>query len=172
MNQAAELIKQQISMSDIFRQYGFQVRRGGFILCPFHSEDTPSLKTYANDTRWKCFGCGRGGTAIDFVMNLFNLSLSQAIVRIDNDFRLGITNQKADSRQIQRLYAERAAKEKEKKEQQARYNHLLKRFSIIDKFLTFNEPTQDTAGEIGALMGERDAIWYQLRAMESEADRR
>jgi Bifunctional DNA primase/polymerase, N-terminal/CHC2 zinc finger len=38
----------------------------GNILCPFHQEVEPSLHCYEGDRGWYCFGCGRGGTIIDF----------------------------------------------------------------------------------------------------------
>ena len=38
----------------------------GFALCPFHSERTPSFKIFNN--LWYCFGEGRGGDTIKFVM--------------------------------------------------------------------------------------------------------
>lgn len=39
------------------------------ILCPHHSERTPSCVLFPNGG-WKCFGCGSHGNTIDFVMSL------------------------------------------------------------------------------------------------------
>ena len=100
-------IKESINMRDVFHKYGFEVNRGGFIICPFHEEKTASLKAYAEGARWKCFGCGEGGDVISFVMKLFRLNFSQACVRIGNDF--GITN----SWEPQKLKSERIRFEKE-----------------------------------------------------------
>lgn len=69
MGRAVDIIKGSLTMRDIFAKYGFEQNRAGFIVCPFHSEKTASLGTYANDKRWKCFGCGAGGDVISFVMN-------------------------------------------------------------------------------------------------------
>lgn len=68
--------------------YGFTPNRSGFICCPFHGERTPSLKLY--DNRWYCFGCNQGGTVIDFVMKLFNLSPLNAIRKMNVDFNLAL----------------------------------------------------------------------------------
>ena len=69
--QAAEVIKDTVSMRDVAGMLGFTPGRGGFMVCPFHGDHDASLKIY--DTKgghsgWHCFGCGRGGSVIDFVM--------------------------------------------------------------------------------------------------------
>ena len=86
MGRAVDIIKGSLTMRDIFAKYGFEQNRAGFIVCPFHSEKTASLGTYANDKRWKCFGCGAGGDVISFVMKLFGLNFSQAVIRLGADF--------------------------------------------------------------------------------------
>jgi len=65
MNTAVEIIKQTLSMHEVVEHYGFTQNRAGFISCPFHSEKTASLKIF-KDGGWKCFGCGRGNSVIDF----------------------------------------------------------------------------------------------------------
>lgn len=97
MGRAVDIIKGSLTMRDIFAKYGFEQNRAGFIVCPFHSEKTASLGTYANDKRWKCFGCGAGGDVISFVMKLFGLNFSQAVIRLGADF--GFTDdEKTDTR--------------------------------------------------------------------------
>uniref|UniRef100_UPI00386535E3 CHC2 zinc finger domain-containing protein n=1 Tax=Ruminococcus sp. TaxID=41978 RepID=UPI00386535E3 len=71
--------------------YGFQPNRAGFITCPFHSEKTASLKIYANGRRFKCFGCGEGGSVIDFVMKIENLPFKGAIIKLNDVFNLGLS---------------------------------------------------------------------------------
>lgn len=48
-------------------------------LCPFHEERTPSFHIYSEQNRFKCFGCGRGGDAINFIQEFHNLSFRDAI---------------------------------------------------------------------------------------------
>ena len=48
-------------------------------LCPFHSEKTPSFSVSADKQIFKCFGCGKGGGAINFVMELDNLPFRDAV---------------------------------------------------------------------------------------------
>ena len=53
---------------------GREVGRDGKIPCPFHDDRTPSLHVFAEPERgWTCFGCRRGGTAIDFGAHLWGL---------------------------------------------------------------------------------------------------
>jgi DNA primase len=41
-------------------------RGGAFVACPFHNDSSPSLLVH--ETRWHCFGCGKGGDALDFLV--------------------------------------------------------------------------------------------------------
>jgi DNA primase len=47
-------------------------------LCPFHGEKTPSFHVHPDQGYFKCFGCGKGGDAIRFVMELENLRFPEA----------------------------------------------------------------------------------------------
>lgn len=79
-------------MQEIACFYGFKPNRQNYIRCPFHSEKTASLRLY--DKSFYCFGCGAGGDLIKFVQLYFNISFAQALVRINSDFRLGLSNKK------------------------------------------------------------------------------
>ena len=86
----AEMIKQSVAMTDILKQYGFEVNRAGFMNCPFHQEKTASLKIYSGDRGWHCFGCGANGDVIAFVQKLFNLNFAETLRRLDADFALNL----------------------------------------------------------------------------------
>lgn len=47
--------------------------------CPFHSEKTPSFHVVPDKQIFKCFGCGKGGGAFNFVMELENLTFRDAV---------------------------------------------------------------------------------------------
>ena len=70
--------------------YGFHANRSGYICCPFHGERTPSCKIYDGTGGWHCFGCGEGGSVIDFVEKYFGLTFLDACKKINEDFRLGL----------------------------------------------------------------------------------
>ena len=47
--------------------------------CPFHTDKTPSLKIDKARNRWKCFGCGEGGQAVNFIMLYENCDFKEAV---------------------------------------------------------------------------------------------
>lgn len=53
------------------------------ILCPFHTEKTPSMYINTETQRFRCFGCGESGTIIDWLMleNGYTVSESFAFLR-------------------------------------------------------------------------------------------
>lgn len=87
----ARRIRQLVPAREAAERYGFTPNRAGYICCPFHGERTPSLKLYP-DGGWHCFGCGKGGSSIDFVMALFDIDFRQAVVRLNMDFSIDLTN--------------------------------------------------------------------------------
>ncbi|MDR2534980.1 MAG: DNA primase [Treponema sp.] len=59
---------------------GLEKRSGEYIgLCPFHNEKTPSFSVNPERKLYYCFGCGKGGTVINFVMEMDKLSFTEAI---------------------------------------------------------------------------------------------
>lgn len=109
-------ITDRVNMLDAFSKYGFTVNRQGFIRCPFHKEKTASLKSYHNNRKFKCFGCGVGGSVIDFVMLLFDIDFRTAIVRINYDFGLLLPMGERISMNERRRLASQQAELQKKKE--------------------------------------------------------
>ncbi len=120
---AANEIKRLLTMRQVAEFYGFQVRRSGFIPCPFHRGDhQASLKIYDGERGFHCFGCGAHGSVIDFAMKLFGLSFRQALIRLSSDFRLGITGSRIAKPDASRILEERRERqEQEEAEREAYY---------------------------------------------------
>lgn len=77
-------IEQVFTAADIIEVVGDFVslkKRGtNYIgLCPFHNEKTPSFNVNPARGIFKCFGCGKGGNAVDFVMEHEKYSYPEAI---------------------------------------------------------------------------------------------
>ena len=51
-------------------------------LCPFHREKTPSFSVHEDKQIFHCFGCGKGGGAVRFVMEVENLSFPDAVRKL------------------------------------------------------------------------------------------
>ncbi len=67
---------------DVVSGYVRLSRRSGanlFGLCPFHSEKTPSFSVRPDRQTFHCFGCGKGGGVISFIMEIENLSYPEAV---------------------------------------------------------------------------------------------
>ena len=86
----AREIKSRLTMPEMMLHYGFELDRAGFCKCPLHSEKSGSFKAYPGDRGFSCFGCGAHGSVIDFVMLYFGLSFKDALVKINEDFSLGL----------------------------------------------------------------------------------
>lgn len=48
-------------------------------LCPFHNEKTPSFTVSPSKGIFKCFGCGKGGNSVSFIMEHEHLSYAEAL---------------------------------------------------------------------------------------------
>ncbi len=57
-------------------------------LCPFHDEKTPSFNVRPTHGTYHCFGCGEGGSVIDFVMKIEQLGFVEAVEKLAD--RVGI----------------------------------------------------------------------------------
>ena len=98
MNYADE-IKNTLSAIQVAEFYGLTPNRAGYICCLWHNEKTGSLKLYEGNRGFYCFGCGKNGSCIDIVMQLFGLNFLDACKKINEDFRLGLPiGQKLDRR--------------------------------------------------------------------------
>ena len=67
---------------DVVSSYVRLTKKSGanlFGLCPFHSEKTPSFSVSPDKQIYHCFGCGKGGSVISFIMEIENLSFQDAV---------------------------------------------------------------------------------------------
>ena len=79
-------LKARHPLGDTVEATGVRLRGRGRVrqgLCPFHDEAEGSFTVYADSERFYCFGCGEGGDVLDFIRLVENLSLPEAIARLD-----------------------------------------------------------------------------------------
>lgn len=68
-------------ISDVVSSYVSLKKKGANLwgLCPFHSEKTPSFSVSQEKQIYHCFGCGKGGGVISFLMEIENLPFLDAV---------------------------------------------------------------------------------------------
>lgn len=68
-------------VEDVVQEFVNLKRRGSNLigLCPFHSEKTPSFAVSPSKNIYKCFGCDRGGNAVNFLMEHEQMSFPEAL---------------------------------------------------------------------------------------------
>ena len=79
-------LKARHPLGDTVEASGVRLRGRGRVrqgVCPFHDEAEGSFTVYADSERFYCFGCGEGGDVLDFIRRVENLSLPEAIARLD-----------------------------------------------------------------------------------------
>ena len=76
-----EEIRMSNDILDVVGEYVKLERKGKnyFGLCPFHREKTPSFSVDNTKQMFYCFGCGKGGSVIQFIQNAENLEYIEAI---------------------------------------------------------------------------------------------
>ena len=77
-----EELAERNDIADVVSGYVRLTRRSGvnqFGLCPFHSEKTPSFSVNTERQIYHCFGCGKSGGVINFIMEIENLSFPDAV---------------------------------------------------------------------------------------------
>ena len=79
--QTIEQITNRIDIIDVVSEFVKLKKRGAnyFGLCPFHNEKTPSFTVSPSKEIYKCFGCGKSGNTITFLMEHEKYSYVEAL---------------------------------------------------------------------------------------------
>jgi len=100
--QTIDRILAAVPIEDLVGDYVRLTKRGSnYIgLCPFHSEKTPSFNVSPSRGIYKCFGCGKGGNAVSFLMEIEQLNFIDAIKRLAK--RAGIQIEEREETEAER----------------------------------------------------------------------
>lgn len=77
----ADQLKRDADLVGMIRSHGVDLKPQGsdlLALCPFHEEKTPSFRVSPSKNLWRCFGCGKGGSAVDWITAVSGCSLREA----------------------------------------------------------------------------------------------
>ncbi len=85
-----EEILNAASIEEVVGDYVRLKRRGANLsgLCPFHNEKTPSFSVSPAKGIFKCFGCGKAGNAVNFVMEHDSLTYIEALRNLADRYRI------------------------------------------------------------------------------------
>ena len=78
-----------------------------FGLCPFHNEKTPSFSVSPDKQIYHCFGCGKGGGVINFIMEIESLKFPEAVEFLAKRAGMKIPDEDndAESKMRSRIYS-------------------------------------------------------------------
>ena len=90
-------ITSRIQIIDVVSEFVKLKKRGANYLgvCPFHSEKTPSFTVSPSKEIYKCFGCGKSGNAISFIMEHEKLSYVEAMKWLANKYGVAVEETEA-----------------------------------------------------------------------------
>lgn len=79
-------------IEDVVGDFVSLKRRGTSLigLCPFHNEKTPSFHVSVGKGIYKCFGCGKGGDSVRFVMDHEKATYPEALRYLANKYSIEI----------------------------------------------------------------------------------
>ena len=96
--QIIESIRSKADIVDTISNY-IQLKKRGrnfFGICPFHDEKTPSFSVNQDKQIYKCFGCGVGGSSINFVMEIEKLDFVEAIKFLGEQYGIEVNFNKSE----------------------------------------------------------------------------
>lgn len=91
-------------IEDVVSDFVALKRRGASFVacCPFHNEKTPSFYVTPSKGIFKCFGCGKSGTAVGFVMEHEHASYAEALRYLARKYHIEIKEEEESAEEIAR----------------------------------------------------------------------
>ena len=71
-------------------------------LCPFHTEKTGSFTVSPSKSLYKCFGCGKAGNAIGFIMEIEQCGFAEAIKQVAKKYHIEVQEKELTAEEQQR----------------------------------------------------------------------
>lgn len=98
-----ERILDAAEITDVVSDFVTLRKRGVNMLgiCPFHNEKTPSFTVSPAKGIFKCFGCGKGGNSVNFIMEHENLSYPEALKWLAKKYNIEVKEEEETEEQKQ-----------------------------------------------------------------------
>jgi len=98
-----ERILDAADIADVVSDFVTLKRRGVNMigLCPFHNEKTPSFTVSPSKGIFKCFGCGKGGNVVNFIMEHESLSYPEALKWLARKYNIEVVEEEETEEQKQ-----------------------------------------------------------------------
>lgn len=102
--ETVDLILDTAQIADVVGDYVTLKRRGANYVacCPFHNEKTPSFYVSPAKGIFKCFGCGKAGSAVGFVMEQEHCSYAEALRYLARKYHIEIVEQEESPEELMR----------------------------------------------------------------------
>lgn len=102
--ETVERIKQAAAVADVIGDYVSVKKKGAnyWACCPFHGEKTPSFSISPSKGIYKCFGCGKAGDSVRFVMDIEGLGYGEALRHLAKKYGIDIQEEEMSDDQILR----------------------------------------------------------------------
>lgn len=129
-NETIEKVRYANDIVDIVGRHVRLTKKGAnyFGLCPFHGEKTPSFSVSPRKQIFYCFGCGVGGSVIDFVMQYENYSFQEAVKALADNAHIDIPENAAYDQRDRQASELRGRLLEVNKEAALYYNSMLRSF--------------------------------------------
>lgn len=72
-------------------------------LCPFHNEKTPSFTVSPSKGIYKCFGCGKGGNSVTFIMENEHLSYVEALRFLAKKYNIEVEERELSAEEVEKI---------------------------------------------------------------------
>ena len=97
------IISSQPQIEEVIGDFISLRRRGVNLLglCPFHNEKTPSFTVSPAKGIYKCFGCGKAGNAVGFIMEHEHFTYPEALKYLAKKYQIEIEEEVRTPEQIQ-----------------------------------------------------------------------
>ena len=102
--ETVERIKQAAAVAEVIGDYVTVKKKGAnyWACCPFHGEKTPSFSISPSKGIYKCFGCGKAGDSVRFVMDIEGLGYGEALRHLAKKYGIDIQEEEMTDDQILR----------------------------------------------------------------------